>query len=353
MCRIFCAAFADYSISLQTQYREHLLYSLKTIDSGVYNEALSIPLSRETRKGRVSEKQSSSEIGRDPAGRVWRSKIRTRPLCDLWLSPGHNIASYGALMPISALINGVSVAQIEQDFVEYWHVELDAHDILLAEGLPAESYLDCGNRTGFVNGGAFIEAHPDFRPKHWAATCLPLIQQGPPVAMAKARLNARLADEGYRVDHEADVHIVVNGVRVEPTRLSEMRLAFMLPAGGCKITLRSNVFTPAHTVAESTDPRELGICVGHLQIDGSTVALGCDETCASGWHEAEFADGDFSHRWTTGETPLPTGTRIVIIDLAGDGHYWRRHMDRFVALSAWSASNNQSINPSRRLQYLQ
>ena len=43
-------------------------------------------------------------------------------------------------MPISALINGVSVAQINEDRVEYWHVELDAHDILLAEGLPAESY---------------------------------------------------------------------------------------------------------------------------------------------------------------------------------------------------------------------
>ncbi len=88
-------------------------------------------------------------------------------------------------MPISALINGVSIVQIEQDVVEYWHVELDAHDILLAEGLPAESYLDCGARAAFVNGGAFIEAHPDFRPKHWAETCLPLVKQGPAVARTK------------------------------------------------------------------------------------------------------------------------------------------------------------------------
>src|SRR6202044_441994 len=75
------------------------------------------------------------------------------PHRDLWLSPGHNIAWDGALMPISLLINNVSVAQLEREQVEYWHVELDRHDIVIAEGLPAESYLDCGNRGAFANGG--------------------------------------------------------------------------------------------------------------------------------------------------------------------------------------------------------
>ena len=167
------------------------------------------------------------------------------------------------------LVNGVSVAQIEQDGVEYWHVELDAHDVMLAEGLPAESYLDSGNRTAFANGGAFIEAHPDFEPKHWAETCLPLVKEGPQVvddegAAARASCRARSC-----VNQEADAHIVVDGLRVEPIRLSETRLAFALPAGGREIALRSNVFVPAHTVAESADPRELGLCVGRLQIDGS------------------------------------------------------------------------------------
>jgi hypothetical protein len=47
--------------------------------------------------------------------------------------------------------------------VDYYHVELDAHDIMLAEGLPAESYLNTGNRGAFANGGGAIEAHADFR----------------------------------------------------------------------------------------------------------------------------------------------------------------------------------------------
>ncbi len=66
------------------------------------------------------------------------------PRRDLWLSPGHNIAWERTLMPISCLINGRSVAQVNVKRVEYWHVELDAHDLILAEGLAAES--DLGHR---------------------------------------------------------------------------------------------------------------------------------------------------------------------------------------------------------------
>ncbi len=40
------------------------------------------------------------------------------------------------------LINGTTITREPVVAVTYWHVELDAHDILLAEGLPAESYLD-------------------------------------------------------------------------------------------------------------------------------------------------------------------------------------------------------------------
>ena len=39
-------------------------------------------------------------------------------------------------------------------------LELDRHDVILAEGLPAEIYLDTGNRAGFANG-AVTSLHPD------------------------------------------------------------------------------------------------------------------------------------------------------------------------------------------------
>jgi hypothetical protein len=260
------------------------------------------------------------------------------PHCDLWLSPGHNVAYDGVLIPISALINGVSVAAIDMDWIEYWHVELDSHDILFAEGLPAESYLDCGNRSAFSNGGAFIDAHPDFAPKHWADTCLPLRTAGPRVVAAKACLLARLAERGYCVVHDADAHIIADGMRIEAVERAERRLAFALPAGCQEITLRSNEFIPAHTMAESMDGRELGLSVRRLRIDDLDAALASPDYSELGWHQAEFNDGRFDHRWTTGMTPLPAGAESVIVDLAGVGHYRRRSEERAPALPAPAAA---------------
>jgi hypothetical protein len=268
----------------------------------------------------------------DPAA-VWPVRVTANafgdglPRRDLWLSPGHNVAVDGVIMPISALINGRSVAQVKRTEVEYWHVELDAHDILLAEGLPAESYLDCGNRTAFANGGAFVEAHPDFKPKHWAETCLPLIKEGPQVVSAKARLLARLLNQGYLVDREADAHILVDGRRIEPLRLSETRLAFVLPADGRRILLCSKVHAPAHALANSYDGRELGLAVGRLQIDGEAFSIDNDDACGSGWHAAEFDGRHFERRWTQGAAALPSGARFVIVELAGFGQYWSDPQD--------------------------
>jgi probable HAF family extracellular repeat protein len=239
------------------------------------------------------------------------------PSRDLWLSPAHNIAFEGALVPALHLQNGQSVAQVPVKTVEYRHLELDAHDIVLAEGLPAESYLDTGNRTAFVNGGAFIEAHPDFAPRHWAETCLPLVLEGPEVVHAKAALLRRLGDLGHAVTGEADAHVVADGRRIDPIPLGPARIAFVLPEKCSAIRLKSRVFVPAHTLAGSSDPRLLGLCVSRLQLDGVDVDFARDPGMSEGWHDREPG-----HCWTRGDTPLPPNTRLAVIELGGPGHYW-------------------------------
>jgi hypothetical protein len=72
------------------------------------------------------------------------------PARDLLLSPDHAVFVEGALIPVRYLINGASVAQIECDAISYFHVELAGHGVLVADGLPAESYLDTNNRTAFT-----------------------------------------------------------------------------------------------------------------------------------------------------------------------------------------------------------
>ena len=84
-----------------------------------------------------------------------------RPRRDLWLSPDHAVYERGVLVPIKLLINGGTIAQVPVDKVTYYHVELARHDVILAEGLPAESYLDTGNRRMFENAGGPLMLHPN------------------------------------------------------------------------------------------------------------------------------------------------------------------------------------------------
>ena len=72
--------------------------------------------------------------------------------------------------------------------------ELPNHSVLLAEGLPAESYLDTGDRRNFANGGGAVALYPDFSSRVWeAAGCAPLVVSGPELEAARNQVNAAAA----------------------------------------------------------------------------------------------------------------------------------------------------------------
>jgi hypothetical protein len=125
---------------------------------------------------------------------VWPVRITpgafgiARPSRDLWLSPNHAIFVDGVLIPVKFLINGTSIAQVAVPNVIYYHLELPSHDVLLAEGLPAESYLDVGDRADLGDHGT-ITLHPNFAERWDAGGCAPLIVTGPALAAAKRQIN--------------------------------------------------------------------------------------------------------------------------------------------------------------------
>jgi len=122
------------------------------------------------------------------------------PSRDLYLSPDHAlfIAPPGmrpVLIPVHLLIDGHSVVRQNVARVTYWHVELERHAVLLAEGLPCESYLDTGNRADFENGGSAVRLHPEFAAARWdASACAPQVRGGPALDWARGWLAARHAE---------------------------------------------------------------------------------------------------------------------------------------------------------------
>jgi Hint domain len=67
------------------------------------------------------------------------------PHRDLYVSPNHALLLDGVLIPAIYLVNGSSIVQAMPEGVEeieYFHVELEIHEVIFAEGAAVETLLD-------------------------------------------------------------------------------------------------------------------------------------------------------------------------------------------------------------------
>jgi hypothetical protein len=83
------------------------------------------------------------------------------PHTDLYLSPGHAVYIDGVLIPARNLINGITVvadAKPELSSITYYHIKLETHEAILAEGLAVESLLKV-DRQGFDNADEYFRLY--------------------------------------------------------------------------------------------------------------------------------------------------------------------------------------------------
>jgi hypothetical protein len=261
-----------------------------------------------------------------------------RPHSDLLVSPDHAIFVDGQLIAARQLINGTTIRQ-EKDWtsVEYFHVELDMHAILLAEGLPAESYLDTGNRGFFANSDEPIVLHPDLTdetdyPTREASSCAPFVWDEAGVKPVWQRLADRAAALGQPVPKpettvDPDLRIVAKGRRVRPLYAENGLHIFVLPKGTTQVQLMSRAASPTDARPWLEDRRRLGVYVERIVLRSADEVreLPLDHPGVSkGWWDVE-RDGVTIRRWTNGDAvlslPAIGGPAMLELRLSGTMTY--------------------------------
>ncbi|MEQ8488544.1 MAG: Hint domain-containing protein [Marinovum algicola] len=89
------------------------------------------------------------------------------PKRDLRLTADHALVVDGLLINAGALVNGASIdwASAEEmgEFYTVYHIETENHEVILAEGTPAETYIDYIGRSHFHNYSEYVALYGEER----------------------------------------------------------------------------------------------------------------------------------------------------------------------------------------------
>jgi len=246
--------------------------------------------------------------------------IPARPLI---LSPDHALFIDDVLVQAKDLVDGIAITQdMEAAAIRYFHVELETHGILLAEGAAAESFLDTGHRGIFENADSPLILHPDLMQiRREADSVAPLVTGGEVLDGIRARLHARKLMLGLDLAEARVFALQCGDVTLSPAENLPNRVSFRLPEGAVSAVFVSAMFVPAELDPFSDDRRRLGVAIAEILLDGRSVPL-----------ENVIRPADMHARapcetatWTSGATTLaiPPGTAVITFILSAVPRIWR------------------------------
>ncbi|HEY2617868.1 MAG TPA: Hint domain-containing protein, partial [Acetobacteraceae bacterium] len=244
------------------------------------------------------------------------------PHRDLRVTKGHSLYLDDVLIPVEFLVNHRSILWDDRaQEVSIYHLELDTHDVLLANGAPAESYRDDGNRWLFQNRNSGWTMPP-------LAPCVPVLTGGPIVDALWRRLLERAGPRrSLPLTDNPDLHLLVDGRRVDPMDLCADRAVFRLPTRPHTVRICSRSAVPQE-LGLARDARALGVAVSRIVLAQARRQEAIEAGAASltdGYHAFEPGNGI---RWTDGDAAVSAelfanmrGSGMLIVHLAGAMEY--------------------------------
>jgi hypothetical protein len=244
------------------------------------------------------------------------------PNQDLRVTKAHALYLDGVLIPVEFLVNHRTVLWDDRaQEVEIYHVELESHDVLLANGAPAESYRDDGNRWLFQNANSAWGLRPQ-------EPYAPVLTGGPVVDAVWKRLLDRGGPRTLPpLTDDPDLHLIVDGKRVDAMDQRGQVLVFHLSDQPQSVHVASREVVPSE-FGIARDPRSLGVALRRIAVrQGTNCELieADDSRLAGGFHDYEPTD---DLRWTDGYATLPIaaftrfkGSVEVVLHLAGVTRY--------------------------------
>jgi autotransporter passenger strand-loop-strand repeat protein len=244
------------------------------------------------------------------------------PHRDLRITKGHSLYLDGALIPVEFLVNHRSILWDDRaQEVTVYHLELDVHDVLVADGAAAESYRDDGNRWLFQNANTGWDQPAK-------APCAPVLTGGPVVDAVWRRLLDRAgSDVRVPLTDDPDLHLVVDGRRVDAVKRDGGAHVFRLAARPDAVRIVSREVVPQE-LALARDPRSLGVALRQIVVRQGTrrwTIEADDQRLVTGFHQYERDNGFV---WTNGDAVLPmdllkewSGEAEIILMVASTTRY--------------------------------
>ncbi len=244
------------------------------------------------------------------------------PSRDMRVTKGHSLFLDGVLIPVEYLVNHRSIIWDDRAReVTIYHIELETHDVLIADGAPAESYRDDGNRWQFRNSNSGWGLPPQ-------PACAPVLTGGPIVDAVWRRLLDRTGSRNRQpLTNEPDLHLLVDGKRIDAIQRSNSEYAFRFTTTPRNVRIRSRASVPQE-IGTARDERALGVALRRIILAQPRRQRAIDASNSSltdGFHKFE---ADQALRWTNGDAAIPvelfagaTGPCMLMLQLGATAHY--------------------------------